>query len=233
MTKSVLVTGANRGIGLEIVRGFAQQGCKVVMACRDETLGLEARQDIVGGDIHVIEMALDKEQSIIDAFVRADAVYGPFDILVNNAGALNRRGWDELTSEELLEAMQLHVAAPLTLIKHVLPNMLASGFGRIINVSSGWGSFNEGLEGPLSYAVSKSALNALTVKIANDIKASHGDACDVTVNSICPGWVHTRMGGTDAPRTPQQGAETAIWLGLHDKGGPNGAFLRDKRLISW
>lgn len=233
MTKSVLVTGANRGIGLEIVRGFAQQGCKVVMACRDESLGLEARQGIVGGDVHVIEMALDEEQSIIDAFVRANAVYGPFDILVNNAGALNSCGWDELTSEDLHDAMQLHVAAPLTLIKHVLPDMLASEFGRIINVSSGWGSFKEDLEGPLSYAVSKAALNALTVKIANDIKASHGDDCDVTVNSMCPGWVHTRMGRTDAPRTPEEGAETALWLGLHGKGGPNGAFLREKRVISW
>lgn len=233
MTKSVLVTGANRGIGLEIVRGFAQQGFKVVMACRDESLGLEARQDVVGGDIHVIEMALDKEQSIIDAFVRADAVYGPFNILVNNAGSLDHRGWDELTTDGLHDAMQLHVAAPLTLIKQALPGMLASGFGRIINVSSGWGSFNEGLEGPLSYAVSKSALNALTVKIANEIKAEHGDDCDVTVNSMCPGWVHTRMGGTDAPRTPEEGADTALWLGLHKKGGPNGAFLRDRKCIDW
>lgn len=229
MTKTVFVTGGNRGIGLEIVRGFAKAGHKVLMGCRDEDEGNEVKQDIVGGDVHVIELSLNNEQAVIDPFVRAQAVYGGVDILVNNAGVLCRDGINDVSMDDVSAAMQVHVKAPLALIQQVLPGMKERGFGRIINISSGWGAFAEGMEGPVAYAISKAALNALTLNVANSLDKD----ADITINSVCPGWVHTRMGGTDAPKTPQEGADTAVWLGTRDDDNPNGKFFRDRKEIDW
>ena len=234
MTKNVLITGGNRGIGLEIVKGMLSKGYKVLMGCRDEESGLEAKKDTVGGDLHIIEMPLDNETAIVDALVRAEAVYGPIDILINNAGVLDDTPWDEVNAETLAKSMQVNVNAPLTLIQQTLPQMIDRGFGRIINVSSSYGSFAEGLKGPLSYAVSKAALNALTVKMAAVVdEASDSGSLNVKVNSMTPGWVHTRMGGSDAPKTPKEGADTAIWLATIEEGGPHGQFLKDREPIDW
>ena len=234
MTKNVLVTGGNRGIGFEIVKGMLAKGYKVLMGCRDEESGLEAKKDLVGGDLHIIEMPLDNETAIVDAFVRAEAVYGPIDILINNAGVLDNTPWDEVNAEMLTKSMQVNVNAPLTLIQQTLPQMIERGFGRIINVSSSYGSFAKGLKGPLCYAMTKAAMNALTVKMAAVVdEAADGDALDVTVNSMNPGWVHTRMGGSSAPRTPEEGADTAIWLATTEKGGPHGQFFEDREPIEW
>lgn len=234
MTKNVLVTGGNRGIGLEIVKGMLSKGYKVLMGCRDEESGIEVKKDIVGGDLHVIEMPLDNETAIVDAFVRAEAVFGPIDILINNAGVLDDTSWQDVNAESLAKSMQINVNAPLTLIQQTLPQMIERGFGRIINVSSSYGSFAEGLKGPLSYAISKAAINALTVKMAAVVdEAADGKQIDVTVNSMTPGWVHTRMGGSDAPKTPEEGADTAIWLATMEAGGPHGQFLKDREPIEW
>ena len=234
MTKNVLVTGGNRGIGLEIVKGMLSKGYKVLMGCRDEESGLEAKKDTVGGDLHIIEMPLDNETAIVDALVRAEAVYGPIDILINNAGVLDDTPWDEVNAETLAKSMQVNVNAPLTLIQQTLPQMIDRGFCRIINVSSSYGSFAEGLKGPLSYALSKAALNALTVKMAAVVdEASDSGSLNVKVNSMTPGWVHTRMGGSDAPKTPKEGADTAIWLATIEEGGPHGQFLKDRSPIDW
>tara|TARA_B100000315_G_scaffold114229_1_gene104660 strand:- start:582 stop:1286 length:705 start_codon:yes stop_codon:yes gene_type:complete len=234
MTKNVLVTGGNRGIGLEIVKGMLSKGYKVLMGCRDEEAGLEAKKDIVGGDLHIIEMPLDNETAIVDAFVRAEAVYGPVDILINNAGILDDTPWKDVNSETLAKSMQINVNAPLTLIQQTLPQMIERGFGRIINVSSSYGSFAGGLKGPMCYAITKAAINALTVKMAAVVdEAADGKSLDVTVNSMTPGWVHTRMGGSDAPKTPEEGADTAIWLATMEEGGPHGQFLKDREPIEW
>jgi len=234
MTKNVLVTGGNRGIGLEIVKGMLSKGYKVLMGGRDEESGLEAKKDTVGGDLHIIEMPLDNETAIVDALVRTEAVYGPIDILINNAGVLDDTPWDEVNAETLAKSMQVNVNAPLSLIQQTLPQMIDRGFGRIINVSSSYGSFAEGLKGPLSYAMSKAALNALTVKMAAVVdEASDSGSLNVKVNSMTPGWVHTRMGGSDAPKTPKEGADTAIWLATIEEGGPHGQFLKDREPIDW
>lgn len=179
-------------------------------------------------------MPLDNETAIVDALVRAEAVYGPIDILINNAGVLDDTPWDEVNAETLAKSMQVNVNAPLTLIQQTLPQMIDRGFGRIINVSSSYGSFAEGLKGPLSYALSKAALNALTVKMAAVVdEASDSGSLNVKVNSMTPGWVHTRMGGSDAPKTPKEGADTAIWLATIEEGGPHGQFLKDREPIDW
>ncbi|MEG3768012.1 SDR family NAD(P)-dependent oxidoreductase [Alteromonas sp. 14N.309.X.WAT.G.H12] len=228
MTSTVLVTGGNRGIGREIVRGYAQQGLKVLLGCRNEDEGLEAKKDMVGGDVHVITLDLNNEQQLIESVTRAQAVYGDIDILINNAGFLTEHNWQSVTTEDMQHAMQVHVYGPLSLIQQVLPAMIENNYGRIVNVSSTYGAFDQEINGPIAYSISKAALNALTVNIAQDV-----DKTNVKINAMSPGWVHTRLGGKDASRTPQKGAETAIWLGLLDKDGPTGTFFKDKQILSW
>lgn len=229
MTRIAMVTGGNRGIGLEIVKGFSKQGYKVILACRDEEQGKASLEDIEAPDVHVIEMDLSSQPSIDEGFTQATAVFGDIDILVNNAGVLVNKPGIESSSEELSVSMQVHVNGPYSLIQKALPAMQERGFGRIINLSSGWGAFNENMEGPLPYAISKAALNALTFNLAATLESND----NVTINSVCPGWVHTRMGGSDAPRTPEQGADTVIWLGTQEEGCPNGKFFRDRKEIKW
>lgn len=105
--------------------------------------------------------------------------------------------------------------------------MLERQYGRIVNLSSGWGAFSAGLEGPTAYAVSKAALNALTVKF------DQATPEQIKINCLCPGWVKTDMGGSQADRSPEEGAETAIWLATLPEDGPTGGFFRDKHLIPW
>ncbi|NMH58570.1 SDR family NAD(P)-dependent oxidoreductase [Alteromonas ponticola] len=229
MTSTVLVTGANRGIGFEIAKGFAEQGCKVLMGVREEAEGEAARKDIPGNDIQVVEIDLSNSDTISECIVRAQAVYGDIDILINNAGVMIDAEYDALSEADFEKSLQVHVKGPFLLCQLLLPGMIERNFGRIVNVSSGWGAFAEGMEGPVAYAVSKAALNALTKKLANRVPEN----VNVKINAVCPGWVHTRMGGKDAPRTPEQGAETAIWLGLLKDDGPNGSFFRDKKQIKW
>ncbi|MCW8092139.1 SDR family NAD(P)-dependent oxidoreductase [Alteromonas sp. ASW11-130] len=229
MTRTVLVTGANRGIGFETAKGFAAHGCKVLMGVRDESDGEAARKDITGNDIHVVEIDLTNADTITECIVRAEAVYGNIDILINNAGVMVESSFEELEAADFEKSLKVHVEGPLQLCQLLLPGMLERNFGRIVNVSSGWGAFTEGMEGPPAYAISKAALNALTMNLSNIIEANQ----NVKINAMCPGWVHTRMGGKDAPRSPEKGAETALWLGMLDEDGPTGGFFRDKKKINW
>jgi NAD(P)-dependent dehydrogenase (short-subunit alcohol dehydrogenase family) len=123
--------------------------------------------------------------------------------------------------------MEVMVAAPLDLIRMNLPHWRAQGWGRIVNLSSGWGAHAEGLEGPGAYGVAKAALNALTRVLPRDLPTG------VKVNACCPGWVATRMGGPNAPLTPEQGADTPIWLALLPEDGPTGGFFRRRQPVAW
>ncbi|MDC8830913.1 SDR family NAD(P)-dependent oxidoreductase [Alteromonas gilva] len=228
MTPIAMVTGGNRGIGLEIVKGLLKLGYKVLLVGRDEDNTEQAAEECIG-DVHPIVMDLSSTNAISDGVVQAQAVFGDIDILVNNAGVMFDQDVTELPEQDLQTAFDVHVKAPALLTKTLLPAMIDNNYGRIINVSSGWGSFAEGLEGPPAYAITKAALNALTVKTAAQIPAGK----NVTVNAMCPGWVHTRMGGSDAPLSPEEGADTAVWLAGQDKGGPNGLFFRQRKPINW
>ena len=111
-----------------------------------------------------------------------------------------------------------------------MPGMLARGFGRVVNMSSLAGQLSNMGKGYPAYRVSKTALNALTRIAAGEAAAS---GVDVKVNACSPGWVRTAMGGKDAPRRPEKGAETAVWLAMIDSDGPNGGFFQDKELQPW
>jgi NAD(P)-dependent dehydrogenase (short-subunit alcohol dehydrogenase family) len=148
-------------------------------------------------------------------------------VLVNNAGVLHEKPILELTDTEIGESIAVHLTGPLRLIRSLAPRMVARKYGRIVNLSSGWGSFAEGMVGPGFYGVTKAALNALTVRLAQELPSS------VKVNAICPGWVRTRMGGQSAARTPDEGADTAVWLATLPDDGPTGGFFRDRKAIAW
>lgn len=132
-----------------------------------------------------------------------------------------------MPGEEFERSLRTNLLAPYDLIRLVLPGMIQRGYGRIVNVSAGGGLFSEGLDGPVAYSVSKAALNALTLRISRDLPA------DVKVNSMCPGWVRTRMGGDDAPQSVEEGADTALWLATLPADGPSGEFFRCRKTVPW
>lgn len=214
-----LVTGGNRGIGLAIAEGLLEHGYDVLIGCRNLPEGMKAAAKL---GAKAVEMDLTDRDSIRYAVSEMDDI----DILVNNAGVLGGGSvLDDMAAFE--EAMTVMVHAPALLMHLLAPNMSNRGFGRVVNVSSGWGAFSDGVTGPGAYGVAKAAMNALTVSSARSLPRN------VKVNAMCPGWVRTRMGGSAASRSPREGAQTAIWLATLDNDGPTGQFFRDRRPIPW
>jgi NAD(P)-dependent dehydrogenase (short-subunit alcohol dehydrogenase family) len=229
MKRTALVTGANRGIGLAIARQLARLGNPVFLGSRDRKAGEEAAQSLrhLGLDVSPIHLDLTDAGSIDGAVQEIESSGRRVEILVNNAGVLDEKPLLELTDAEIAESIAVHLTGPLRLIRLLAPQMIARGYGRIVNVSSGWGSFAEGMDGPGLYGVTKAALNALTVRLAKELPPA------IKVNALCPGWVRTRMGGRSAPRTPDEGADTAVWLATLPEDGPTGGFFRDREPIEW
>ncbi len=216
---TALVTGANRGIGRAIVAGLKARGCAVTLAARDPDKGRRAASDLGVTFAHI---DLTDPDTFFATFTRT----GGYDILVNNAGLLNDVSLLSPKSDFDL-AMEVMVAAPIDLIRLNLPHWQATGWGRIVNMSSGWGAHADGLGGPGAYGVAKASLNALTRALVRDLPAG------VKINACCPGWVHTRMGGPSAPLSPEEGADTPIWLALLPDDGPTGGFFRRREPIAW
>lgn len=216
---TALVTGGNRGIGRAIAEGLIAKGCAVTIGARDAGAGAKEAQELGCASV-----TIDLEDP--DSYFAAMTASGGFDILVNNAGVLQDVSLLAQDSD-FDTAMQVMVTAPLDLVRLNRPHWRETGWGRIVNLSSGWGSFAEGLGGPGAYGVAKAALNALTKALPRDLPAG------VKVNAMCPGWVQTRMGGEGATRSPEEGADTAIWLSLLPDDGPTGGFFRDRKPIDW
>ena len=216
---TALVTGGNRGIGRAIAAGLKAQGCAVTIAARNDTEGRQA-----AADLGVAYARLDLEDP--DTSFALMTQTGGFDILVNNAGTLNDISLLDRRSDFAV-ALEVMVSAPLDLIRMNLPHWQNRGWGRIVNLSSGWGAHAEGLEGPGAYGVAKASLNALTRALPRDLPPG------VKVNACCPGWVATRMGGPSAPLTPEEGADTPVWLALLPDDGPTGGFFRRRIPIPW
>ena len=225
--RTALVTGANRGIGRAIVQGLAAMPhIRVLAAARNQSDAAKVAAQI-GNEVLGVGLDLADPTAAARAAGEIEAAHGPVDILVNNAGILLRGDGLSITLEQLQASLNVNTIAPFALIQTLGAGMRERGWGRIVNVSSGWGSFDEGLEGPAAYAISKAALNAVTLSLSQ----TFGDA--VKVNATCPGWVRTRMGGEDADRAPEKGAETPIWLATLPDDGPTGGFFRDRRPIGW
>jgi NAD(P)-dependent dehydrogenase (short-subunit alcohol dehydrogenase family) len=229
-----VVTGANRGIGLEICRQLGKRGdVRVFLTARSQALGEEAaaklRSEGLNVDFHVLDVT---SEASIRAFAGwLETTCKRCDVLVNNAGVmLDPRGSRVLDSkvETWRETLATNLFGPLMLIQALAPIMKKNSYGRIVNVSSGQGQLADMGAGTPAYRVSKTALNALTRTLAAELAGS-----GILVNSMCPGWVKTDMGGSSAPRTVEQGADTALWLSTLPDGGPTGGFFRDRKAIPW
>ncbi|WP_327792443.1 SDR family NAD(P)-dependent oxidoreductase [Harenicola maris] len=211
------MTGGNRGIGRAIASGLVNKGCAVTITARNPQEGAAAAEAI-GADALTLDLAQPETMHPV--------LERPYDILINNAGLLPEGSLME-NPEGLFEAMAVMLNAPFLLIRALAPGMEARGWGRIVNVSSDWGSFAHGMGGPNGYGVAKAALNALTKTLPRDLPEC------IKVNAMCPGWVRTRMGGEGAALSPEQGADTALWLASLPDDGPTGGFFRQRKPLDW
>lgn len=224
--KTILITGANRGIGFAIAKTLMQQGdVQLLLAARHQKDADEAVALLGAGE--AIRLDLTDPLLLEQKALQIERQYGPVDVLINNAAVLHSTDVQHTNAEDLMLSLSVNSVAPFVLCKVFGQLMKQRGYGRIVNLSSGWGSFAEGLEGPACYAISKAALNAVTVSCAREFMP------EVKVNAVCPGWVRTRMGGEAADLSPEQGAETPVWLATLDDDGPTGAFFRNKTQIDW
>jgi len=224
---AALVTGGNRGIGFEACRQLAGARMRVVLA-RNPERGEKAAQRLRDENLDVVfeQMDVTNNDSVQECAQRLSDAGTAVDVLVNNAGVYPTEGVFSVSEETFREALEINTVGPFRTCQAFVPAMVQRGYGRVVNISSGGGSFGEGL-GPAAYAVSKAALDALTVKVTQAVRG------DVKVNAMCPGWVRTDMGGSGAPRSPEQAVNTLVWLAALPANGPNGGFFRDYEPIPW
>jgi len=228
-----VVTGGNRGLGFEICRQLAGKGIGVVLTARIVGSGEKAAKLLQGRGLNVLFHPLDVTDEagvseLADYLARA---HGRCDILVNNAGILLGGRRTSVVTESLevvRKTVETNVYGPFRLMQALVPLMRKNRYGRVVNLSSGLGQLDGMGDGTPAYRLSKTALNALTRMFATATEGS-----GVLVNSMCPGWVRTDMGGPQATRSVEQGAETAVWLATLPDDGPTGGFFRDRKRIAW
>ena len=227
-----LVTGANRGMGLETCRALAQRGYQVILTSRDQQLGQQATQPFVQQGLSVTSFALDvtNEGSIQHLQRVLEERFGGVDVLVNNAAIYPDKGRSvlEVEPETFHATMETNFYGPLLLCQAWVPGMITRGYGRVVNVSSRAGQLSAMGDFAPAYSASKAVLNALTRMVADAARGSN-----VLVNAVDPGWVRTRMGGPAASRSVEQGTDTIVWLATLPDGGPTGGFFHDRQPLPW
>jgi NAD(P)-dependent dehydrogenase (short-subunit alcohol dehydrogenase family) len=224
-----LVSGGNRGIGLEVCRQLAERSYSVVMGSRDEEKG---RVAVEGLEWNVIPQQLDvADAGSVDrmaAFLEDE--FGRLDILVNNAGISNDEGQRGVDADldRVKESLEANLFGAWRLCEMAIPLMRRNGYGRIVNVSTGLAALEDMGGGSPGYRVSKTALIALTRILASDLRGS-----GILVNAVNPGWVQTDMGGSGATRSVEEGAEALVWAATLPNSGPTGGFFQDRRPVPW
>ena len=222
-----LVSGGNRGIGLEVCRQLAERGYAVVMGSRDEEKGRVAAERLEGD---VIPHQLDvSDAGCVDrmaAFLEEEV--GRLDILVNNAAISNDEGQRGVDADldRVRESLEANLFGAWRLCEIAIPLMRRNGYGRIVNVSTGLAALEDMGGGSPGYRVSKTALNALTRILASELRGS-----GILVNAVNPGWVQTDMGGSGATRPVEEGAEALVWAATLPNNGPTGGFFRDRHPV--
>ncbi|MCM2323286.1 MAG: SDR family oxidoreductase [Oligoflexia bacterium] len=233
-----LVTGANRGIGFEVCRQLAHQGLDVILTSRDPAKGEAAAKKLRDQGLKVRYCQLDTtdEASVERAHRFVSEQFGRLDVLVNNAGVFLDPSREEgpATSavnaklETVRETLETNTLGPFRLCQLFAPLMAKNGYGRIVNLSSGMGQLSEMNGGFPAYRLSKTAINAVTRIFADEFRGK-----GIAVNSVCPGWVKTEMGGPGAELSVEEGADTIVWLATHADPAPSGGFFRERHPISW
>jgi NAD(P)-dependent dehydrogenase (short-subunit alcohol dehydrogenase family) len=217
-----LVSGANRGIGAEVARQLAADHGFLVLAGARNPLDVAAPKGI-----EPIQLDVTDQASIDAARERIEADPGRLDALVNNAGVYGDPiGAADYDLDRAHEVLEVNTFGPWRLTQALLPILRGSEHPRVVNVSSGAGQLSDMNGGRAAYRLSKAALNALTRTLASDERW-------LKANTMCPGWVRTDMGGSAAPRSVAEGADTAVWLATLPDDGPSGGFFRDRRPIPW
>jgi len=229
---TALVTGANRGLGLEISRQLGKRGLDVVLGCRNLANAKPAVEQLISEGIsaEALEIDVASEQSIKSAFTAFAKTHESLDVLVNNAGILNDFGVtaSELPIAILRESFETNFFGAFLTTQHFLPLIKKAASGRIVNMSSDLGSLNATSDPnspqydvfAAAYQSSKCALNAMTIQFAKELAGTN-----IKVNSASPGLSRTDMGGGDAPLSVEQGAATPVWLATLAEDGPSGSFF--------
>lgn len=229
-----LVTGGNRGLGLETCLQLGKKNIHVILTARDRKTAEESVKSLLKEGIEAEPLQLDvtDSKSIEGAAKHLDNKHGHIDILVNNAGIYTKsaEGMETFraTLGDLKKTLATNTFGPFEMCQHFIPLMQKNGFGRVVNVSSGMGQLSEMKTGYPAYRISKTALNAVTKLFAEELKGT-----DILINAVCPGWVRTEMGGPSAHRSVEEGASGIVWAATLPKGGPTGGFFRDGKPLSW
>jgi NAD(P)-dependent dehydrogenase (short-subunit alcohol dehydrogenase family) len=237
--KIALITGANKGIGLEIARQLGTQGITVLLGVRDENRGREAAQKLQAEQIDARPVQLDvtKQDTIDTAASYIESEFGKLDILVNNAGiAIDNAPPSQLDIEILRRTYDTNIFGVFAVTKAMLPLLRKSDAGRIVNMSSGLGSLTQNSDPnyeyaqfkPLAYNSSKTALNAMTIQFAHELKDT-----PIKVNAADPGYVATDINNYSGPRTVQQGATAAVRLATLPADGPTGGYFDENGIVPW
>jgi NAD(P)-dependent dehydrogenase (short-subunit alcohol dehydrogenase family) len=241
--KVALISGANKGLGLETGRQLGKLGYTVLLGSRDALKGEVAARQLRddGVDARVVKLDVVKQNDIDAAAAMIESEFGKLDVLVNNAGVMNEKGWtknttSETTMENLRATFETNLFAVFAVTKAMLPLLKKSEAGRIVNVSSILGSVSlQATKGSPTYSTklfaynaSKAALNVLTISLAHELRGTK-----IKVNSAHPGWVKTDLGGSAAPMNVVEGAKTEVELATIGEDGPTGGFFHMGEEIAW
>ena len=227
-----LVSGANRGLGLEVTRQLAASGVTVLLGARDSVAGQKAARQLrrEGGSVIAVPLDVTSAADVRTLASRVESEYGRLDILVNNAGAFFDID-NEASSVDMdivRQALETNLLGAWQLTEAILPLMRRHDYGRIVNVSSGCGAIESECVSSPAYRVSKAALNSHTRMLAMELNGS-----GILVNAVCPGWVATDMGGHGG-RPVAEGADGIVWAAtLPSRPAISGGFFRDRQRIDW
>jgi NAD(P)-dependent dehydrogenase (short-subunit alcohol dehydrogenase family) len=227
--KTALVTGGNKGIGYEIVRQLLAKGFQVFLTARNAVAGKKAAAGLQG-DVQFLPMDVSDDKDIENAARTYGERSSALDVLINNAAIYPDEGLDILTisREQLVKTFQTNTFGALRVSQAFLPFLKKSSTARIINISSGYGEVDGLSRDVPSYCLSKLTLNGVTIMLDQALRSE-----GVAVYVMCPGWVRTDMGGANASRSVEEGADTAVWLATDAPADLSGKFFRDRKIIGW
>jgi NAD(P)-dependent dehydrogenase (short-subunit alcohol dehydrogenase family) len=224
----ILVTGATRGIGFAAARILHGRGARVIIGSRDAERAQLAAASL-GASVEALEVDITRQESVDRAAAELGRRHGFLDVLANNGAVLldHYEGLAQLTPERLAETLDTNLVGTWRLTRAMLPLLRKAGAPRIINVASGAGQLDgEPQAWAPAYSISKTALNMLTQQLTAAFP-------DIASFSMCPGWCRTEMGGPEAPLSPEEGADTLVWLALEAPASLRGRFLKQRKVIPW